>query len=151
MLLTGTFRRSLDDKLRVAMPKNLKEPLAGHELFIAPGNDKALVVYTDVVLEGLGSYLDSVSPAARDARAFKRLFYSQAQRVELDKQGRMRIPPELASWSSLTEEVFVVGVRDRLEIWSIAAWEQFLGEAQTSYDELAEQVFEEARQNNRNG
>jgi DNA-binding transcriptional regulator/RsmH inhibitor MraZ len=42
MLLTGTFPRSLDEKLRVAIPKRLREAIGCHEggaLFVAPGTD----------------------------------------------------------------------------------------------------------------
>ncbi|MEM8735527.1 MAG: division/cell wall cluster transcriptional repressor MraZ [Planctomycetota bacterium] len=147
MLLTGTYRRSIDDKLRIAMPKMLRESLAKTDIFIAPGNDSALVIYTAEILQEIGRYLSNVSPAAKDARAFNRLFYSQAQPAEIDKQGRLRVPAELASLASLNGEVVIVGVRDRLELWNSKAWEDFLAGNQPSYDELSEQVFETALQN----
>lgn len=50
MLLTGTFTRSIDEKLRVAIPKRLREvmgvpPQGG--LFVAPGTDRTLAIYTE--------------------------------------------------------------------------------------------------------
>ena len=150
MLLTGTYRRSLDDKLRLAIPKQLRELLKDQSLFVAPGTDKAVVVYPENVLEQIGSALSNLSPAAQEAKTFSRLFYSQAQPGEIDRQGRLRIPPELASLSSLESEVVIVGVRDRLEVWNAASWDAFLSESQPSYDQLAERVFEEAAQTNKN-
>ncbi len=147
MLLTGSYRRNLDDKLRLAIPKQLRDALGfpdNNSLFIAPGNDRSLVIYTAQMLEQIGQALSKLSPAARDTRDFSRLFYAQAQPAEIDRQGRLRIPPELAKLSSLLNEVVVIGVRDRIELWDAAAWDQFLAKTQPSYDDLAESVFRSA-------
>lgn len=144
MLLTGTYRRSLDEKLRFAIPKQLREILKDQSLFVAPGTDKAIVVYPENVLEQVGQALSALSPAAKDAKTFARLFYSQAQRGEIDRQGRLRIPPELSALAKLESEVVIVGVRDRLEIWNAQSWDAFIQQSQPSYDELAERVFDEA-------
>jgi MraZ protein len=159
MLLTGSYRRTIDDKLRLAIPKSLRDALGissysqtGGEqkganknaLFIAPGTDNSLVIYTSEVLEQVGDSLAKLSPAAKEARAFSRLFYAQVQPADLDRQGRIRIPPELAKLSGIAGEVMVIGVRDRIELWDAASWDQFLLETQPSYDDLAESVFQAA-------
>jgi MraZ protein len=147
VLLTGSYRRNLDDKLRLAIPKQLRDALGfpeNNSLFIAPGNDRSLVIYTAEVLEQIGQKLSKLSPAAKETRDFSRLFYAQAQPAEVDRQGRLRIPPELAKLSGLQDEVMVIGVRDRIELWEAAAWDRFLAQTQPSYDELAEHVFRDA-------
>lgn len=151
MLLTGSYRRSLDDKLRLAIPKQLRDALNYPEaktLFIAPGQDKSLAIYTEDVLEQMGKSLSRLSPAAKQTRAFSRLFYAQAQPAEIDKQGRLRIPPELAKLGELEGEVVVVGVRDRIELWSATAWDAFLSDTLPSYDDLAEEVLSDAHLSN---
>lgn len=144
MLLTGTYRRTLDDKLRLSVPKQLRELLTDRNLFLTPGTDKALFVYTGETLEGIGDMLSNLSPAAKETRAFSRLFYAQAQPADMDKQGRLRLTSELSELAGLENEVVIVGVRDRLEIWNAVSWDAFLLESQPSYDELAEQVFANA-------
>ena len=145
MLFTGSYRRSLDEKLRLAIPKQLRDVLGDNEvrseLFITPGTDHSLAIYTEKVLEELGQRLAQSSPAAKDTRAFSRLFYAQAQPAEIDGQGRLRVPAELAKLASLTGEVVVLGVRDHIELWEAAAWDEFLSATQPSYDELAEKVL----------
>lgn len=146
MLLTGSYRRNLDDKLRLSIPKVMREALdfpEQRDLYIAPGQDQSLAIYPPNVLEEIGQALSRSSPAAKQTRNFSRLFYAQAQRAEIDRQGRLRIPPELAKLASLNDEVVVLGVRDRIELWGAAAWDAFLTNTQPSYDELAEQVFAE--------
>ncbi|MGA2065849.1 MAG: division/cell wall cluster transcriptional repressor MraZ [Thermoguttaceae bacterium] len=144
MLLTGTFYRSLDEKLRVAIPRRLREILqcpAGGGLFVAPGTDASLAIYSEAAFAGLAERLAGASPTERDVRAFRRLFYGQAQRVELDRQGRVRIPPELAGLAQLEKEVVLLGVEDHLELWSAARWQAYAAEKQAHYDEIAEAAF----------
>jgi MraZ protein len=146
MLLTGSYRRTLDEKLRLAIPKQLREAIGCTEevensLFITPGTDRSLAIYTAPVLQALGESLARNSPAAKDTRLFSRLFYAQAQPAEVDRQGRLRIPPELAQLASITSEVVVLGVRDHIELWDAGAWMEFLAATQPRYDELAESVL----------
>ena len=144
MFLTGTFSRSLDEKLRVAIPKRLRAELEcpkGGGLYVAPGTDQSLALYTEEAFARLAEHLADASPTRQDVRAFTRLFYARAQRVELDSQGRVRIPRELADLARLEKEVVLLGVHDHLELWPAERWEAYLAEKQTHYDEIAEAAF----------
>jgi MraZ protein len=144
MLLTGTFHRSLDDKLRFAMPKPLRDAI-GHPdqsvVYLAPGTDGTLELYKEVGFTQLAESLQSSPRNAREIRAFNRLFYAQVQRIEMDKHGRVRLPVELASLASLNKEIVLIGVRDHIELWDRRQWDAYLGDTQPHYDELAECVF----------
>jgi len=149
MLLTGTFYRSLDEKLRIAVPKRLRDALPcppGSGLFVTPGTDASLAIYAEAAFARLAERLGEASPTEREVRAFRRLFYGQAQRVELDRQGRMRVPPELAELARLEKEVVLLGVEDHMELWSAARWKEYAAEKQAHYDEIAEAAFGPARQ-----
>jgi MraZ protein len=141
MLLTGTFPRSLDEKLRVAIPKPLREALGCHRggaLFVAPGTDGSLSLYTEEGFQRLASRLAQASPTQQSVRAYTRLFYARAQRVELDRQGRIRVPAELAELAGLSKEAVLLGVQDHLELWDAGRWQEYLGPRQARYDEIAE-------------
>jgi len=141
MLLTGTFNRALDEKLRIAIPKHLRDILPcppGSGLYVTPGTDGSLTLYTETAFESLGQRLSQSSPTRQDVRAFSRLFYGQAQYVEIDVQGRIRIPPELAALAKLQSEVVLVGVQDHLEIWAVEHWQSYVANKQAHYDEIAE-------------
>lgn len=144
MLLTGTFSRSIDQKQRVAIPKRLRDALgcpSGGVLFVAPGTDGSLAIYTEESFGQLAERLTAASPTQRAVREFARMFYGSAQRVELDRQGRIRVPPELARRADLEKEVVLVGVRDHLELWAADRWEGYLTEKQTHFDDIAEAAF----------
>ncbi len=143
MLLTGTFARSLDEKQRIAIPKRLRDALGEGvaALYVTPGNDGSLNVYTEEQLSQLAQRLEASSPAQQEVRAFGRLFYARAERVELDTQGRIRIPPELALSAGLEKEVVLLGVQNHMELWDKIRWEAYLAGQQPRYDEIAEAAF----------
>jgi len=144
MVLTGAFHRSLDEKLRFAIPKPLRDAIGypgNSVLYLAPGTDGSLALYAESIFERLASRLERGSPNGRDERAFSRLFYAQVQRVEIDKQGRIRLPADLAQLASLSKDIVLLGVRDHLEVWDRGCWEEYLGQTQPHYDELAENAF----------
>lgn len=145
MVLTGTFSRAIDEKLRIAIPKSLREALGSRakaSLYVAPGTDGSLALYTEDALAALADRLAQASPNAQDVRAFGRLFYARAQAVELDSQGRVRIPPELAALAGLGKEAVLIGVQDHLELWERGRWEQYVAKRQSQYDQIAEAAFE---------
>ncbi len=147
MLLTGTFVRSIDEKLRLAIPKRLRDVLtqsASAILFVAPGTDGSLAIYAEEALAQLARRLAAASPTGPDVRAFSRMFYAQAQQVELDEQGRFRIPPELAEWAGLSREAVLLGVQDHLELWDRPRWEAYLAQRRDQYDQIAEAAFGDA-------
>ena len=144
MLLTGEFSRSIDDKLRVAIPRRLREALGvGSQtaIYIAPGTDQSLAIYAEEAFARLADRLAQASPTRQEVRTFSRLFYARAQRVELDSQGRVRIPPALAELARFEKEVVLLGVQDHVEIWAAGRWQAYLAERQGHYDEIAETAF----------
>ena len=144
MVLTGTFIRSVDEKLRVAVPKRLREALGCDDsgvLYVAPGTDGSLALYAEGAIERLAERLARASPTQKEVREFTRLFYARTQRVQIDRQGRVRIPPELAELAELGKEVVLLGVQDHVELWSSSRWESYLAEKQARYDQIAEAAF----------
>jgi MraZ protein len=145
MFLTGSYQRSLDEKCRFTLPKLIRDTLeqsGGLVLYVAPGTDGSLVVYTEASFQRLGEQLGQGSPNSHDIRAFSRLFYSQAQRVEPDRQGRVRLPTDLVAMTLKGREIVLIGVRDHLEVWDRERWQGYLGQKQPFYDEIAENAFE---------
>jgi MraZ protein len=141
MLLTGAFNRALDEKLRIAIPKQFRDGLPcppGAGLYVTPGTDGSLTLYSEAAFQMLGQRIAQSPPTRQDVRAFSRLFYGQAQHVELDRQGRIRIPSELAALANLQNEVVLVGVQDHIEVWAHERWQTYVVEKQAHFDDIAE-------------
>ena len=74
------------------------------------------------------------------ARKFVRANLSGASSCELDKQGRILVPGVLREYASLDKEVAVIGVSNRVEIWSKDLWEAYINDEEEDMDSLAEQM-----------
>ncbi len=143
MLLTGNFRRLLDDKQRLAIPKPLRDSIGPEVrcLIVTPGTDGSLNVYTESIFAAIGASLAESSPAAKEHRVFCRLFYSQAQQVEIDRQSRIRLSDDLILFAGLKSELVLIGVGDHIEIWDVDRWSEFLDQRQSEFDQWAERAF----------
>jgi MraZ protein len=145
MLLTGTYERSLDDKQRLALPKRLRDLLADQgQLVLTPGTDGSLALFPAQAFAALTEKLAARSPTGQEVRAFSRLLYAQSQSVEIDSQGRIRLPAELARLAALGRDIVLLGVGDRVELWNKSRWEAYLADLQPRYDELAESALSDS-------
>ena len=70
-----------------------------------------------------------------------RIFLSGATVCELDKQGRINIPMPLMQYSNLVKECLIIGVDERLEIWSKESWEKFIEANEANLSEIADNLF----------
>ncbi len=137
---TGTFDRTIDDKHRIAIPKAMRDEFItgdNKRIYAAPGNDKCIAVYSEKSFEEYAEKLKQLSSARSEVRNFLRIFYSQAEGVEPDKQGRIRLPGRLVSFARLESQVVLVGVRDHAEIWEKSRWEELLATHAEDFDALA--------------
>jgi MraZ protein len=143
MALTGTWPRSLDEKGRLAVPKRVRDELGGDgltELYVTQWTDKSLALFTPTEFDLLAKRMSEKSPT-KDVRNYMRLFYARADRVDLDKQGRVRVPERLRSFAELTRDVVLLGVSDHAEIWDATRWDSYVSELNPQFDEISEHAY----------
>jgi MraZ protein len=141
MPLTGTYQRSLDEKLRIAIPGRFREELGSAGMFVAPESDESLGLFSRRVFEQRAERLSEVSGPPGHVRNYMRLYYSQAEQVEPDSQGRIRLPERLVSFAKLGSEVVLLGIHDHVEIWDQRLWDQFMESHGAQFDRLAGEAF----------
>lgn len=143
MLLTGTYPRTLDDKKRLALPKRVREQLRGpSQLFVTPGPDQCLWLYSQEELERLADKLEQSSGPEPEVRVFRQLFFAQTEAVELDRTGRILIPDRLIHFAGLKHEVVLTGNRDRMELWDAGRWQEYCSRNVPRFDAVAEKAFQ---------
>lgn len=140
-MFIGEYNHSLDDKGRLIMPSKFRESL-GYEFVMTKGLDNCLFVYPKEEWKVLEEKLKTLPLTNKDARAFIRFFFSGATECNLDKQGRVLIPPNLRAHSKLQKEAVVIGVSTRLEIWSNDEWIEYNEDDSLSYESIAEKMAE---------
>jgi MraZ protein len=142
MLLTGTHPRTLDDKKRLALPRRIREQLGEPStLFVTPGPDQCLWLFSQDALERLAEKLDRSPAADAEVRVFRRLYFAQTEAVDVDRNGRILIPDRLVQFAGLQHDVVLIGVRDHLELWDAQRWQQYLATNAPRFDAVAEGAF----------
>ena len=140
-MFIGEYQHTLDNKGRIIIPSKFRTEL-GEEFVMTKGLDNCLFVYPKTEWSILEEKLKQLPLTNRDARAFVRFFFSGASECDLDKQGRVLIPPNLREHSKLEKEVVIIGVSTRIEIWSKEEWDSYNNDDSLSYDSIAEKMAE---------
>jgi MraZ protein len=65
--------------------------------------------------------------SGRNDRNLARYWASATQELEVDRQGRLMVPARMREFAGLENEVTVVGVFDRVELWNPARWHDTVG------------------------
>lgn len=145
MALTGTYERTMDDKLRLAIPRQLRDAFREadlDEMFLAPGNEGCLSIFSKAGFEAFAAKMATISTGRVQVRNFLRLYYSQAECVQVDKQSRIRIPERLAKMAELKHNVVLIGVHDHVEIWDKERWDSFLSQNGSQFDALTSEALD---------
>lgn len=137
----GEFQHTLDEKGRVIIPARLREGL-GENFIITRGLDQCLFIYPQAEWARLEQKLKKLPFTRSDARAFTRLFFSGAAEVEADKQGRILIPLNLREYAGIEKEVMIIGVSNRVEVWSEQGWKQYTSNTNLNFEQAAEKLFD---------
>lgn len=138
-MFIGEYHHSIDEKGRLTIPSKLREDL-GEQFILTRGLDGCLFIYPNNEWNNVINKYKEL-PNIKEARNFMRFFLSGAVNCELDKQGRINIPSPLIKYSNLLKDCIIIGVNDRLEIWSKENWESFVSENEQSFSDMADHLF----------
>lgn len=140
-MFIGEYSHSIDKKSRIIIPAKFRSDL-GNTFILTKGLDNCLFIYPEDEWVILENKLKSLPLTRKDARAFVRFFFSGATECELDKQGRILIPNSLKKHAKLDKEATIIGVSNRVEIWSRDEWEDYNNDDDLSYENIAEKMSE---------
>ena len=122
--LLGQHRYQLDAKGRVALPGKFREAFADGA-FLTLGEDGCLFAFPRSEWDRRREELRAGGRAGHASRARARMFFGNAERTDLDGQGRMVIPQKLRAQVGMGRDVVVLGVDDWLEIWPGDQWDGY--------------------------
>ncbi len=140
----GEYEHTLDAKGRVIIPAKFREIFKEHyveKFFITRGLDQCLFVFTEETWKVQEKKFRELSFTNTEARKFNRLYFSGACEVIGDKQGRILIPDYLKSHGDIKEDVVIIGVSDRIEIWAKEKWKDFFDHNKGQFENLAEKLI----------
>ena len=117
----GRYEHALDAKGRLILPAKLRAHLGPHG-FLTPHLEGCLALWTDEEFEKEVEVRLALADGEAGARNAVRDWAAAVFEAEIDRQGRMAVPPHLRSYAGLEQEVLVIGMINRVELWSPASW-----------------------------
>jgi MraZ protein len=85
--------------------------------------DHCLTVYPLEEWEKLEEKIKTLPMMKQEVKDFRRFLLSSAIESEMDKQGRLLLPPAHREHAGISKIVMLVGIIDKIEIWDVKAWE----------------------------
>lgn len=139
-MFMGEFDHTTDPKGRLIVPSKFREEL-GNAFVVTRGFDGCLFAYPNTEWEKVVEGLRSLSLVDTKGRGFTRFFLSNAETVEMDKQGRILISEKLRNFAGIVKDVVSVGVDNKLEIWNKETYEK-LETAPEDIDDILQKLSE---------
>ena len=126
-MFRGHFEHAIDDKGRTSLPARFRDVLAATgdaRLVVTPAlGDHCLDVYPVKAWEELEAKLAALNAFDAEVIEFRRFYVSAAVECELDKQGRILVPPSLREHAELAKDVVWAGMGRTAELWSKERWQ----------------------------
>ncbi|MCI8836690.1 MAG: division/cell wall cluster transcriptional repressor MraZ [Hungatella sp.] len=136
-MFMGEYNHTVDAKGRLIVPSKFREQL-GDEFVVTKGLDGCLFVYENTEWKILEEKLKSLPLTNANARKITRFFLAGATLCEVDKQGRILLPAVLREFAKIEKDAVMVGVGNRIEIWSKESWTS--ANVYDDMDEIAESM-----------
>lgn len=124
-MFMGTFQHNIDAKGRLSIPAPFRDVINGtadHGLILTSNLDGCLALYTTQEWTLVTEKAKNLPTMNKMVKKFYRFLYSRAMPCNLDKQGRVLIPPAHREFAALEGETYLVGIENKIEIWNRERW-----------------------------
>ena len=123
-MFRGQYEHTIDPKGRVSIPSKFREVLAakGDGRLVITHFDNHLMAYPFDEWRGFEEKMAALPSPNDEGASFIRYLVAGAVDCEVDKQGRVLIPPPLRDSGGLTSEVVLAGALKKFEIWDKRRW-----------------------------
>ena len=140
----GEFEHTIDRKGRLIIPAKFRQALhanAVETLFVTRGLDGCLFLFGEADWRLYEARFKQIPITKAEGCRSNRLFFSGATEVSPDGLGRILIPKTLKEFAQIKDDVVVVGVSNRAEIWAKEKWREFYEASRQSFEDVAERVL----------
>lgn len=133
-MLTGEFRKSLDDKGRLLLPAKMRNEIIGDILIMTKSMDRCIWLFQPEEWTRFSqAILGSTQLLDPGNRMIERRLIAPAQEVEIDKAGRISVSPYFRGHAKIEKECVVLGVNNRIELWSEPEYDLYNEETELAY------------------
>lgn len=141
----GEYLHTLDRKGRIILPSKFRDAAKANfveKFYLTRGLDKCLFMFAEEEWKLQEQKFRTMSFTKQESRKFNRIYFSGAVEIIPDKQGRILVPQYLKDFAGIKREVIIIGVSNRIEIWSRDSWADFYKSSKESFEDIAEKLIE---------
>ncbi len=125
----GVNQLKVDGKGRLALPTRYRQELLERckgSMVVTVNNtsEHCLWMYPLDEWERVEKKINDLPSFQPQHVRLKRFFIGYAADVEMDKTGRILLPPSLRSFARIDKELYFIGQGHKFEIWSAKDWEE---------------------------
>jgi MraZ protein len=144
---TGTHYYTLDPKGRTVIPAPLREILSSkygsNKLYITNAPlDKCLHIFPEAEWSLLEEKVKVLPSSDQAIQFYKRRVFSAAVQCETDKNGRIMVPYELRQNADIKNDIVIVGLMERLELWDKQRWDDLTNLDKVDIEAFAKKLSE---------
>ncbi len=146
-MFAGEYKCTVDGKGRFILPAPFRDLFQNPEstqeskgIIFLKGQEPSLWLYR---LEDWQNILGRTRAKLDDdqSRLFMHFIVSESLTSEIDKNGRICIPKRLRDYAQIDTEVTVVGLYERLEIWSPPIWTSYLSRIEETHETALSKIL----------
>lgn len=141
----GSFNYTVDNKGRINIPAKMRKnlaPEANNSFVITRGFEQCIFVYPNDEWTKRELEIGTLQQTDPKHRHFTRMLLQYATDAELDGQYRIVLPKELIQYAKIENDVLILGVFDRIEVWNPEEYKKYLDSQQEDYLTVASKVFQ---------
>ncbi len=126
-MFTGGNTVNLDAKGRLALPTRYRADLIDRcegRMVVTVHDDHCLMMYPRPDWDDIERKLVRLPNLNKRTLTLQRMLLGHATELEMDKNGRVLLPPRLRERVQLEKRVVLIGLGNKFEIWNEEAWEK---------------------------
>ena len=139
-MFVSNYDHGVDEKGRFIMPAKFREQLDGKCVVTLGMDENCLYIYRIPEWEEFVERLRRLPNARREIRALQRRFMENAETVDIDKQGRCLLSAGLRSFAGIKDEIKLIGMDNKIELWSKESWLKFKEKDDIDFAAVAEDL-----------
>ncbi|OFZ10765.1 MAG: division/cell wall cluster transcriptional repressor MraZ [Bdellovibrionales bacterium RBG_16_40_8] len=150
--LRGRAHIKIDPKGRISLPTAFSKALgSAATVFITNNLYKGyhfLDLYPQNEWKKLEKKIAHMPRLKPEVQVFQRFYLSSGESCSLDAQGRVLIPQHLREYSVFEQNIVLVGMGHKIEIWSAKNWQTLFGQIEKDYERIVS-VIADLDENNK--
>jgi MraZ protein len=138
--LRGRAHIKIDPKGRLSLPSSLRSGLGkSNKVFITNSiyqGRRFLDFYTATEWLKLEKKISLMPSLRSEVQAFQRFYISSGEECVIDAQGRILIPQHLRDYADLKDDIVLVGMVSKIEIWSHVNWQPLFRQLEKDFENV---------------